>query len=240
MKGFWGRACALVIAGGAWVSLSACAHDDSTLFVLDVVKGSVSGNTCTFSPDPTQTFWSSGLLDAALRGAYDATYLVGNQMVSQADPTIPKTETAFVTISHANVRITDANGNTIRTYSTVTASTAFPATGTTPSFIPTQVTTIDEQAMTMIPGIGPGNTVRVETFVKFFGKTTGGVSVESNEFEFPVDICFGCLPDFSIQGAHCAKAVANPTVASSAPRPCRLGQDENVDCSLCLGVAVCQ
>jgi hypothetical protein len=241
MKRFWGRVGALVIAGGTGVSLAACAHDDSTLFVFDVLAGTVSGTTCTFTADPTQPFISSGLLDAELTNEYEATFLVANQMVTQADPTIPQTESAFITINHANVRITNPDGSAIRSYSTVTSASVFPASGTTPSFVPATVPIIDQQALTMIAGIGGGSLVRVETFVKFFGKSTGGTSVESNEFQFPVDICAGCLIAFpaaeddpaATAQPNCNNATAASSGTSSVPTPCRVGQDAPVDCAEC-------
>lgn len=254
MKGFWGRASALVIAGGACVSVSACAHDDSTLFVFDVLAGTVSGTTCTFTADPTQPFISGGVLDYALRQEYDAEFLVANQMVTQADPTVPKTETAFITISHANVRITNPDGSPIRSYSTVTAATAFPASGTTPSFVSVGVPIIDQEAVKTILMNNmampvPSSLIRVETFVKFFGKTTGGTNVESNEFQFPVDLCSGCLVVFPVAEddpkspiqPNCDNATAaSSTNSSSVPSPCRFGQDAPVDCAVCkAALAVC-
>jgi hypothetical protein len=259
MKGFWGRACALVIAGGG-VSLAACAHDDSTLFVFDVLAGNASSNGCTFTADPTQPVISGGTLDVGLTPEYAATFLVANQMVTQADPAIPQTESAFITISHANVRITYADGSAIESYSTVTAATVFPATGTTPSFVAVSVPIIDEtatglikqQKVALIGTAGTGSLVRVETFVKFFGKTTGGTSVESNEFQFPIDVCNGCLVAFPLAEDQPSTAttqfpqpncyLANATATtSSIPVPCRFGQDAKVDCAICRAeFAICQ
>jgi hypothetical protein len=248
MKGFWRHVVsALVVVGGA--SLLACAHDDSTLFVYQVQVGTPSGSTCTFSPNPASIFLSGGLLDVGVRPEYDATYLVANQMVAQASPSTPQTETSFITIDHANVKITQTNGTIIRQYSTVTAATVPPATGATPGFIPVvDVPILDSEAVTTITGMGLN---RVETFVQFFGKSTGGTAVESNTFEFPVDLCNGCLvvfpmgedrPDVVVNGVtttrfphpNCFNFGAASTSTSTVSPPCRIGQDDFVDCGLCL------
>jgi hypothetical protein len=143
------------------------------------------------------------------------------------------------------VRITNPDGSPIRSYSTVTAASVFPATGTTPSFVPATVPIIDQDALTTIKntgtGIGVGSLVRVETFVKFFGKSTGGTAVESNEFQFPVDICAGCLIAFPVAEddgtdavqPNCKNATAAASGTSSIPTPCRIGQDAPVDCAVC-------
>jgi hypothetical protein len=135
MKGFWRRLVStLLVVGGAWITLLACAHDDSTLFVYNVLAGNISGTSCTFTPNPSNQFLPRGVLDVGLAGAYDATFLVGNQLVSQANPSTPQTESAFITIDHVNVKVTQTNGALINQYSTVTSSTVPPATGTTPGF----------------------------------------------------------------------------------------------------------
>lgn len=248
MKRLWRRVVsAPVLIGAVGITLVACAHDDSTMFVYDVLAGTLSGTTCTFTPDPTQAFLPSGVLDVALASEYDATYLVANQMVAQADPTIPQTETSFIEINHANVRVTNTDGSLIREYSAVTAASIPPAAGTTPSFVPASVPTIDQQTVALIGAVATQSIVRVETFVQFFGKTTGGQSVESNVFQFPVDVCSGCLVSFPIAEddqtstvqPNCALAANANASTTTATAPCKFGQDSLVDCSLCKGNPAC-
>ncbi len=253
----WGHVCsALVVVGGAGILSSACAHDDSTIFVYDVLAGTASTTGCSFTPDPTQAFLSSGVLDAALRGAYDATFLLANQMVPQGDPTVPTTETSFITIQRADVKITDANNNQLGAFSTKTSATLNPATGNTPGFVPVAITLIDEgtvQSLIKNTPLTVGGVDRVETIVKFFGKTTGGVSVESNEFTFPVDVCYSqvgapCLVTFPAGVSDLTRtpslncvlgAQGTATTTSSVATPCRVGQDAPVACSLCLSNPIC-
>jgi hypothetical protein len=132
-------------------------------------------------------------------------------------------------------------------FSTKTAATIPPATGTTPSFVPAEITLLDmTQANLAAQQPMSGGINRLETTVQFFGKTTGGQSVESNEFSFPVDICNDCLVVFSASDnnpllnpqPNCAGVVGAGS-GSTVATPCRIGQDEFVDCSLCLTNEVC-
>ncbi len=43
----------------------------------------------------------------------------------------------------------------------------------------------------------PSGYVRFVTYVRFFGVTLGGRSVETNELEFPVDVCADCLVNYT-------------------------------------------
>src|SRR5580658_9870045 len=88
-----------VLAGGASVT-SACVHDDSTIFVFDVLAPQEvsSGETCVYTSDTTQPSIPSGTLDIALTHGYVAEYLVANQMVPQGNPSTPQNETSYVTI----------------------------------------------------------------------------------------------------------------------------------------------
>ena len=81
--------------------------------------------------------------------------------------------------------------------------------------------------------------------MRVYGYTLGGDYVESDEFEFPVDICQGCLIRFAPQDVdpafkapNCAAAQGSTT---SLPIPCNPGQDDTIDCSQCVqsGIADC-
>ena len=236
MNRVWGH----VFAGMASVALGvlaapSCAHDDSTIFVLDVLQQQLvtPGAPCTYTSDPTQAFVSSGVLDLALRGQYDAEYLVGNELLSQANSAVEKTETSYVTIQGAVVRILRATGAQVNSYTRLAGATIAPASGATPSFAPVSVTTIDLMTAEVIaPSTADGTIVRLVTFVKFFGQTLGGQSVESDEFEFPVDVCTGCL----ILGnpAGCGAAANTTSVA------CQLGEDDLVNICECQAYPYCQ
>ena len=213
MKRVWGHVLAAVsLVAGVAVAFSACVHDDSTIFVQSVLApqtSSQAGALCTWNSDPTQPFISSGVLDLELRPEYDAEFLVGNQMAAQANSSQLQTETSFVEINAAVVRITSSNTVngvvTLANYTRLATATIPPASGNNPGYTPIgPVTILDEPTLisSFVQGqLVPGGTVRLVAHVKFSGKSLGGQSVESNEFEFPVDICSGCLIAFSQQPA---------------------------------------
>jgi len=251
MMRVWGHlGVGLLLLASAAVSIPACAHDDSTLFVQDVLLAQPvsAGQVCVFTSDPKQPFISSGILDLALRNQYDATFLLGNQMVSESNSEQLQTETSIITVQGAVVRITDAAGAQLNTFTRLTSATIYPASGTVPGYAPVGVTILDSSTTTggAVAGtVGSGGVARLVSYVKFFGVTLGGKSVESDEFEFPVDICFGCLISFSpadispLFAAPNCKAAASGTSSTSIPVPCIPGQDTSIDCSACLNNASC-
>jgi hypothetical protein len=239
-----------VLVGGAGMT-SACVHDNSTIFVFDVLAPQEvsNGQTCMFNSDTTQPYISSGTLDTDFLSGYAATYLVGNQMVPQENPSTPQDETSYVNIQGAVVRITDSSGAQLSTFTRLTSGPLAPLNGTTPSFTPISVLTIDADTLQKPQVAGVVNArgvVRLVTYVRFFGQTTGGDSVESGEFEFPVDVCRGCLITFApadispnYPAPNCAGAVSTSGTVTAQPIPCTPGQDIQIDCSQCQSIADC-
>jgi hypothetical protein len=242
MKRAWGPLLAslALLAGGSAV-FGACVHDDSTIFVHDALapKFAQMGSICTWTPDPMQAFVSSGVLDVALRQTYEGGFLVGNQMVPQVNSNQLQTETSFVTIQGAVVRVTDRRGVVVgMPFTRLTAATIPPSSGGVPGFAPIFVTVVDQLALQGSPEVqqlmaGLGGSVRLVSYVRFFGKTTGGQSVESNEFEFPVDVCSGCLVANYLP-PNCVTSSTNMQ-SGQAQVPCIIGQDLPVDCSVVCG-----
>jgi hypothetical protein len=240
-----------VLVGGASMT-SACVHDNSTIFVFDVLAPQEvsNGQTCLFNSDTTQPYISSGVLDIDFRDSYIPEYLVGNQMVPQGNPSTPQDETSYVQVQGAIVRITDSSGTQLSTFTRLTSGPLPPLNGNTPSFTPISVLTIDHDTVfnPQVKGVvDGGGVVRLVTYVRFFGQTTGGDSVESGEFEFPVDVCKGCLITFAPEdispnypAPNCGGAVSSTSgTVSAQPIPCVPGQDIPIDCSQCQSIADC-
>jgi hypothetical protein len=250
MKRVWGHILAgLTLLGGGSATVSACVHDNSTLYIRNVLAPQLvsNGQQCIYTPDPTQTFISSGVLDVDFRSQYDAVYLVGNQTVPRGDPTTPKAETSRITVQGGIVRITDSSGKQLKTYSRLTSATIDPQSGSSPTFEPVFLTILDHDTVESFrPTLG-GTTrpqVRLVTYVRVYGYTLGGQYVESDEFEFPVDICQGCLISFAPQdispnfpAPNCVGAKTGAT--STLPIPCSPGQDFTIDCSQCAAIPDC-
>lgn len=249
MKPAWGH---LLAAGGlvGAVAASACVHDDSTLFIRNVLAQQLvtNGQQCLYTTDPTQTFISSGTLDLDFLDTYNAVYLVGNQTVPVGNPSTPNTETSRITIQGGIVRITDSSGNQLKTYTRYTSATIDPLQGTDPSYSPVFLTILDATTVESFRATVSAPThpsVRLVTYARVYGYTLGGDYVESDEFEFPIDLCQGCLIRFAPQdinpmwpAPNCGNATASG--ASSLPIPCNPGQDDTIDCSQCAGIADCQ
>jgi len=242
----------LAVATGA-LSLSAgCVHDDSSFFVQNVIfpQPQGAGTECTYTPNPTQAFLPRGSVDVALRAEYDAVFLLANQLVTESNPNQVQTETSNINIQGAIVRDTDAAGNQLDSFTSLTSGTVYAAVGGTPGYAVSGATVISNKALKAsgafsLP-VGQASTTLVG-YVKFFGHTLGGDYIESNEFEFPVDACNGCLVTFSesdndpcyLPQPNCLNA-ANGTASSSANTvPCVPGQDVFIDCSQCLTNSLC-
>jgi hypothetical protein len=229
-----------LLVGGDML-VPACVHDDSTLFIRDVLAPPTvaAGQQCIFTADPTQPTITSGSLDVALRTVYQAELLVGNQAIPLGDPNKPVTETARIRIEGGIVRITDVNTKTLFSYTTNTSGTVDPQSGTSPGFASINLQVLDSATVQGVAPTSLGSTVRLISNIRIFGHTLGGQYVESDEFPFPVDICFGCLIAFPASGS-CLGAMASTGMTSSLPVPCFAGQDQPVDCALCQSIPACQ
>jgi hypothetical protein len=251
MKRYWGHMIAgawLLAAAGALIP--ACVHDDSTIFIRSVLAPPQSSGAagCLYTADPTQPTLSIGTLDVALAGRYITELLVGNQMTPQGDPVQARTETSRVAVSGAVVTVTDAAGNQLTSYTTATSQTIDPASGSTPSYSTMAVVAVDAETIARFLGtsnnpLPAGDSVvlansqqQIISNIYVFGKTLGGESVQSNTFQFPIDLCLGCL----VSGLADNTCGSLTMAATSALPPCQTGQDQNEDCSLCQNVPICQ
>lgn len=250
MKRVWAHVVAGVsLLAGAGVVMPACAHDDSTLFVQGVLAPQLvsAGQQCVYTSSPTQAIISSGTLDVSLRNDYVAAILLGNQMVSEVNSQQLQTETSIISVQGAVVRVTDAEGHQLSTFTDPAVTTISPSTGGTPGYAPIFAEIVDPTSVSLA-AVPPGGTVPVVTYVQFFGVSTGGDSEQSGEFEFPVTLCNGCLLAFSASDEepdeplpNCNKAIASASTNSSTslPSPCLPGQDAVIDCSQCLSDPAC-
>ena len=248
MKRIWGFVFGgVVVASVGGLSLSACAHDDSTIYVQSVLAPPlVAPGTaaCVYTADPTQESLSSGTLDIALRDHYDAAFLLANQIVARGDPAAPETETSIVNIKGAVVRITDSAGMPLNSYTRLVSAVIAPAVGTTPGYAAVFPVMIIDQGTVASLGALPFNDVRrLVVFIKFFGDTLGGQYVESDDFQFPVDVCNECLISFSASDISPAcenlNCLGNAAATSTSPTvPCDL-EDFLVDCQACLESPIC-
>jgi hypothetical protein len=218
----------LLVGGSA---IPACVHNDSSIFIQNVLAQQLvtPGQECKFTSDTTQPYISEGALDVDLATAYVAEFLVGNQMVAEANPQTPTTETSTLRVEGAIIRITDASGAQLKSYTTPLGATIYPGTGTTPSYTPIGTTIVDQGTAASVGGSVGQGTAQVVTHTRFFGHTLGGRYLESDEFGFPVTICAGCL----LPRGCVNMPMTSATMTSTQPVPCFIGQDVGLDCTTC-------
>jgi hypothetical protein len=249
MNRYWGHAVSTaVLALAAGAAFPACAHDDSTLYIQGVLAPPVpSNNVCTYVVSTASTFLSRGLVDAALTDSYSPLFLVGSQMKSQANADNVKSETGRINIQGALVRVVDpADGSVWMDATVLTSGTVEPAQGTSSSYIGIGASIMDKHAISHFdPGAAapPNPSKLAVAYVKFYGQSLGGQSIESEEYQYPVDVCNGCLVVFPPQGSvaklhdYCSGLLP----PSNEQIPCALGQDQPADCQLCFSVSpACQ
>jgi hypothetical protein len=219
-----GRFFAIAAFGAVLASLaSACAHNDASLEVNGVLAPPVPQNgVCAYTADPTQAKISSGTLDVGLLSSYTPEFLIGNQLIATANSTNLEAETSRIVLQGAVVIV----------YGPMALTIIDPKTA--------------QDLQSSLPVLG---TKRVITRITVFGQTSGGNNIESNEFQFPVDVCNGCLVTFPAGSEDPVKAAATgkpncsatstTTSSTSTVIPCVVGQDQVVACTLCQGKAVC-
>jgi hypothetical protein len=207
----------------------ACDHNDSSIFIQNVLaqQAVTPGQECKYTTDPTQLYISAGTLDTLLRADYSAVFLVGNQMVAEANPQTPTTETSTVRVEGAEVRITNATGAQLKRYTTPVGATLYPAIGSTPQYTPIGAIIVDQA--TAAGAVG----TQVVTHTKFFGHTLGGRYIESDEFGFPVTVCSGCLMPIGCVNTATTMGMMPST---TMPVPCNIGQDDPLTCMACFAV----
>jgi hypothetical protein len=79
--------------------------------------------------------------------------------------------------------------------------------------------------------------------VQLFGITQSGTEVLTQEFDFPITVCNGCLefcpPGLDLQpavpGCQCNCAAAGAGVDLDEA-PCMIGQDDLIDCRILCGL----
>lgn len=241
--------------------MPSCAHNDSSLFVHGVMAppGSSGGGICSYKADPTQPQLFSGTVDVAFLAAYRPVVLVGNQLIQQGKSENFRTETNRIQLQGAVVTVEDSAGQQLESFTTLSSGIADPAAGSSPGWGTVAPTLVSPDLITrMRTGKFPSGKVdstkdikvvknaskRLVVRFKVFGQTLGGQSVESNEQQFPVNACNGCLVYFPPDSQD--PAIKNPDGSTrpncgaqgdvaSLRTPCVAGQDEPVDCRSCQG-----
>jgi hypothetical protein len=242
MNRFWGHTLsAAVLAVAAGSAAPGCAHNDASMFVHGVLYPPIpSGGICTYTFAPTALELAIGTVDGEVAlGGYTPEFLVGSTLIPQGNQATPDSETARIEIQGAIVQVVDpAENNATIEYNTV-LTTGFiePASGAAPSYGGTSLTIMDAAAVQhFTPPLGDPAKVAI-VYVTFFGQTLGGQNLQSNQYQFPVDVCAGCLVTFpaGAPAGYCAGSSTSATVEA-----CILGQDQSTDCTFCSAIPYCE
>ena len=230
--------------------MPACVDNDRSIFVRAVLAPSTNRQNggCVYTDDPQQPQLFQGLLDVGVRDNYFAVVLVGNQMIPRGDPTLTRAESNRVHINGAIVRVTEPDGTTISEFTSYATGFADPQQNNNPDYAVAGITLIDAATSARLAGglNGRGASKLVLAQVKAFGKSLGGVDVESAEFQFPLRLCNGCTVSF--EGAddparephpNCLAPLSSGAGGGGAEAPCFPGQDEVTPCQLCQGRPAC-
>jgi hypothetical protein len=214
----------LAVAG-----VTACADNESSLYVRHV---QVPNDECIVEPDPESLFRTSGVLDAAVRFEYNATLLIGNQVVGRGDTDQLRTETSKIRIYEYDVRILNAEGAVLSgaEYTAPTAGFIDQKEGETEAYGLAGAILVDANTSSALANSNVVQEVVSEVVVR--GRTLGGNELETAPFAFPISVCNGCTVFFPKGVTENGLACAGEGEEEIEPL-CNPGQDSPTDCRLC-------
>jgi len=210
-----------LLAASSAVLASACADNESSFFIQGCLVEPV--DSCTVTASPSSAARGGGTLDASFGFGYSCPLLIGNQLVPRGDATKLRTETSRIEVYEADVEVFDDAGNSLIAYTVPTNGFADPGSTTQPGYGVAHVLLVDSQTAQANANKNLISSVRLR------GRTLGGTELESNEWQFPITVCSGCL---------CNLAPCQMGTSESAGTNCHVGSDDLVDCRL--GYASCQ
>jgi hypothetical protein len=240
MKRFLGHALSVVTVGVvALVAAPACVENNQSIYIQRVLAPPTArvNNVCQYTADPQALPLFEGVLDGAVRDTYVAVMMVGSQLIPRGDNTQTRAEPNRSYINGFVIKITEPDGETeIGEFTSTASGFLDPAQATQPDLDVVATTVLDATTTgKLIQGISGTQTKLVVANIKAFGKTLGGVDLESGEFQFPIRVCNGCLITFDT-----ADDPATPNVREcnrpsdvAGTLPCTPGQDEFTPCFTC-------
>lgn len=210
-----------IIFAMATVLAAGCVSDNTQNASLVLRKNQAPNADCTLSGEDSGSFIARGVIDVSLANqGYVLTPLLQLRTVAfdMADPL-----QRAVSLGGAEIAIEGADPFTQRFAGIIEPQQSFSV-----SFIAVP----DEVVDSVGAGLAPGDVEQVVAEIRVFGDLGGG-EIESNRFDYPVDICNECL---RINAGSCAG------FAPSGNQLCFPGQDiYGVECctSSTTGELVC-
>ncbi len=106
-----------------------------------------------------------------------------------------------------------------------------PASGTDPGLAAVFAQLIRSEDLA---GLGPPGQAIVR--IRLFGTTLGGQAIESGDYDYPIQVCDGCLISYPSEAALMGSVayICDPRIeVKQEVVPCVLGQDVPVPCTYC-------
>lgn len=249
-----GAVVSVVAALGAAAASPACVEYPQSIIVLKTVEPEFKEDTNTCVVSPGSDALINGVLDLEVsEGGYVGALVVKNQLRSAEKPEKARVETGAVYLLGASVRLTFAGGlpvtsdragqlgNEFRTSGSGYLAPGDEAGITVNLIDGAAARTIKAQLGSYLKQVPPAEPVDIVVAnVRVQGQTLGGLSIESQEFQFPITVCRGCLVKFFPDNAVPQNPSLPPnlcSVSGDAAKeqkvPCNIGQNRPVDCNLC-------
>lgn len=242
MKRILGQAfVVLAAATTAIVVTPACTENNQSIFIRSIVAPPVNrqNGSCVYTPDPAAVGLFRGVVDVVgmSRGGYTPVLLVGGQLMARGDTLNVRAEPNRSNINGAVVRVTDPNGATLKEFTATGTGFVDVGTGAAPGFGLFAAVVLDYATADAVTSDVTSTNDRRQVIanVKVFGKTLGGVDLESGEYQLPIDVCRGCLVVYADDPASATRAACDGEVPENQAAPCQAGADEGYSCRQCAG-----
>ncbi|MBN1772180.1 MAG: hypothetical protein JXB32_13010 [Deltaproteobacteria bacterium] len=229
------KAClALVLASGLLAFGAGCQDDWQSFFIQDNKRlGEPPG--CEIPRESSAAGLVAGLLDLSVSSSYAGYLYVENGLIARADPGLPRAESngIFVRGAYLYFEPDPACGAGALPDMEIRFSNFILPQGSATIGIYLIPEVLGAGLRTALAGC-PDQRAQITVTVQVFGVTQAGTEMETQEFDFPITLCDGCLVycptgvdlDTTTPGCQCN---CNSDVEQEDP-PCHPGQDDYVDC----------
>lgn len=225
----------LVLAVASLAVGTGCQDDWQGFFIHDNKRlGEAPG--CEIPTEAAAAGLLAGLLDLNVRTSYAGYLFIENGLIARADPGLPRAESNGIFVQGAYLYYEPdpaCAGTAGLADIEVRFSNYIPPQGTATVgiyLIPDALGGLLRDSIASCPN----QQAQITVTAQVFGITQGGIEVETQEFDFPITLCAGCLIycpsgvdlDTTTPGCQCN---CNSDVEQNDP-PCHVGQDDLVDC----------
>jgi hypothetical protein len=216
-------------------TMGSCTEEETGFFIQGNMV--LDSPECVARAESSSTLLISGLLDVGIRPDYQATLLVGSQLAPRGDKANLRSETMITTITGAEVQLYTDTGELDAEFTVPATGVILPEGGAEPGFGIISATLIPASSGVALADelTNPAEVRTRVAKVVVFGKTIGGLEIESAPFNYVIHVCEGCIVDFPAGGFDPVLGCTGESTDSAPETPCHVGQDDPIDCSICAG-----